>query len=115
MRTLRNRRPWAMGMAVIFLLGILLVAVNPAPAAEEVKNKTKADTAGTVAQEAPENPGGLEQGVAGPQGPPINPGAGWYIKIHGKNAGTYKYFPHGHPENQSEWDYYGPNPPPYGS
>jgi len=106
---------WVSGTAVIFLLAILCMAVNPASAAEEVKNTIAGDTAGAVAEAAPENQGGVEQSVADPKGPPINPGPGWYVKTHGKNAGTYKYFEHGHPENQSEWDYYGPNPPPYGS
>ena len=106
---------WTSGLAVFFLLAIMFMVVSFASATEEVKNKIAADTAGTVVQAAPENQGSVEQSVADPKGPPINPGPGWYVKTHGKNAGTYKYFEHGHPENQSEWTYYGPNPPPYGS
>ena len=102
---------WASGLAVIFLLALLCMAVNPASAAEKVKNTIAEDT---IAQEAAENPGGVEQSVADPKGPPIFGLPGWYIKTHGKNAGTYKYFKNGHPENQSEWEYFGPDPP-YGS
>jgi hypothetical protein len=32
---------------------------------------------------------------------------GYYIKTRGKTAGTIKYFKNGHPENNSEWEYYG--------
>jgi len=46
---------------------------------------------------------------AGPpeQGPP-----GYYQKVNGNTAGTIKYFPNGHPENQSEWVYIGETPVP---
>jgi len=107
---------WTIGLAVFFLLAIMFMVVNPASAAEEVKNKIAADTAGAVVQAAPENPGNVEEGMDDPQGPPYNPGPGCYKKIHGKvGKTTYKYFPQGHPEGSSEWIYVGPSCAPYGS
>ena len=103
------------GLNIFFVLAILLMVVSFVSAADEVKNKIPGDTPGAVTQAAPEHQGSVHQRVADPKGPPVNPGPGWYVKTRGKNAGTYKYFVHGHPENKSEWDYYGPNPPPYGS
>ena len=38
-------------------------------------------------------------------GPPVKGPPGYYQKVHGNNAGVIKYFPNGHPENQSEWQY----------
>jgi hypothetical protein len=34
-------------------------------------------------------------------------GPGYYVKRNGQTAGKVKYFPNGHPENQSEWDFLG--------
>jgi hypothetical protein len=112
MKTLNE---WTRGPAIFFLIAIMFMVVSFASAAEKVKNENAGDTPSGVAEAALENQGRVEPSVADFKGPPMNPGPGWYVKIHGKNAGTYKYFKNGHPENQSEWTYYGPNPPPYAS
>lgn len=115
MKTFRKSRQWAMGMAVIFLLGILFVAVNPASAAQgSEKTGGKSAAAGAAGTLSGGQVGG-QHGKSDPQGPPENPGPGCYKKIPGKGDKTiYKYFKNGHPDNPSDWEYVGPSCEPYG-
>jgi hypothetical protein len=103
---------WASCLAVIFVLAIIFVVANPVSAAQASDNKNPGGAAGALTQAQQQSQNTFEQGVGDPQGPPENPGPGCYKKIHGKKAETtYKYFPNGHPEGQSEWEYVGPTCP----
>jgi hypothetical protein len=88
---------WASLLGGFFLLAIILTFVDPSSALPTSKNKES----------------GNKQVPAEVYAPPTFEGPGWFEKIHGKNKGTYKYFKK-HPENSSEWRWYGTEPPPYG-
>ena len=96
---------WSCCLAVIFVLSMLFLIANPVSAANASEKKNAGDTSGSVTQAAQQSQNSLEQGVGDPQGPPDNPGPGCYEKIDGKDAGTYQYFKHGHPEGPTKWRY----------
>jgi|GEM_PF-1476498 len=113
MKTFRTCGQWSMCVAVIFLLGILLITVNPVSAAQGAEKKS--ETAAGAAGISSGGQAGEQHGKSDPQGPPDNPGPGCYKKIPGKDDKTiYKYFINGHPENPSEWEYVGDSCEPYG-
>jgi hypothetical protein len=104
---MRTRYVWKGCLGFIFLVVSLCLLMQPAFAAGKSKNaKDKEKTTTSVETPTPNHQDSIDMILAESNGPPINPGAGLYIKTRGAKAGTEKYFKNGHPNNNSAWTPY---------